>query len=198
MNESSKLAVIVLAILVLICAGWYALFYRPQLVQVQTLKQKTDDLVLKINSFTITDEQLLTLEAQVAEKRSLVQQRKTKLVTKEELPKVVDQIRREGNKYGLRFQQIIPDFNALVQAPGPETEAGGIRKLVLHLSMRGRYLSFGKFLEALMAMPFQVSLGEFRVAYEDGTFPELQLGVDTEVYLETAPQSVSAHQASVQ
>ncbi|MFQ5651524.1 MAG: type 4a pilus biogenesis protein PilO [bacterium] len=183
MNKSAKTSMVTLAVILAVCCGWYFLLYRPKVLGLDQLKQRSEQLLTKVSGYQITDAALAAMETQLEQKRKALQAKQAKLLSKEELQAAVAGIKRCGERLGLRFQRIIPDYTSLTSLEAGMTDAVGVRKLVVHLTMRGRYKTFGNFLHALTALPFLVSLGEIHVVYHQGWFPDLELSVDTELFL---------------
>ncbi len=170
-------------LVLLACAVWYLGFYQPQISRRALLRQETEQLSLQLQSFRVSDQQLRALASQIDTLRAYLEGTRRRLVPKSELPMAIELLRRQGRKYGLKFEQIIPDYDQLLPAPDAETSAGEVLPLTVHLKMQGRYRNFGRFVASLPALPFFVSLGEVSLVYNEAVHPEIDILTDAILFL---------------
>jgi len=183
MSESLRTLLIATILLLCVVVGWFFLLFHPQNAKLASLRQRTDGVLANIQSFRTTSQQV----AQLDEKISLLQKQLTvasaRLVTKPGLSQAVKRIVQEGKKYGLGFDKIIPDYASLVTPGNASATTAPTMKLTLHIKLRGRYKSFGRFLENLDNLPFAVSLGEISLAYDESISPQLEILMDAILFL---------------
>ncbi len=183
MSDSTKTLLLAVVVLLALCAGWFMVHYRPNLIKVQALQQKKEELMDQIRGFRISAAELDALEQQVKMQRQSLKTTRARLVQKDELGQAVEQIRNGGKRHGLQFQQIIPDYASLMTIGSLSDAATEVQKLTVHLNMRGGYKNFGRFLESLSKLPFLVSLGDVSVVYHKGAQPELELVADAQLFV---------------
>lgn len=183
MSASTKRLVIAVTCMAAICAAWYFLMYRPKLLMVTELEQKKQEMLAKIRSLRVTDNELVSTEQKVMALRQALAQTQASLISLDDLEFAVKQIRRHGERFGLRFDKIIPDYDSLITVSKLSNTNSSVQRLTLHLSLRGKYMNFGRFLESLTTLPFLVSLGDVNVIYHNGMFPELELMADAELFI---------------
>ncbi|MCH8981355.1 type 4a pilus biogenesis protein PilO [candidate division KSB1 bacterium] len=107
-----------------------------------------------------------------------------KIIFKHDLPAAIKKIKNSGSKFGLKFQQIIPDYPSLINSKEKEQEANaGLLRLTVHFKLQGYYKSFGKFLSSLDKLPFYMSLGEVTIVYNDNIHPQVGILFDGVLFL---------------
>ncbi|MFQ6112801.1 MAG: type 4a pilus biogenesis protein PilO [bacterium] len=183
MTESKRTLIIAGVLLVVVCLGWYLVFYQPKLTKLRTLKTETENLLIKITSFRVTDKQLASLEKQVEKSEDEIAKIHARVLLKSELPAVVRQFKRKGRSFGLEFHSIIPDYNSLIRIPQEEEEASDLLKLTVHFKLQGYYKNFGNFIDSLAELPFIVSLSEMSLHFNERIYPELEIFMDVVLYL---------------
>ncbi len=183
MSGTVKFVLIATIFLVSLAAGWYFLVYRPDAQRLNSVEGDVEDLVLKLRSFTVSEKQIAALEAQIEKLRNQVALTESKLITKDDLSFTLQQIKKRGNSYGLKFEQILPDFDSLMDDPEEETSTHGIMKLRVDMKLKGRYKRFGKFVASFGTFPFHVSIADMRIFYNQQIHPELDIVVEALLYL---------------
>jgi len=178
-----KPLLIAAAVLLGVCCAWYFFLYDPGLSKLQVINDETEKLLVKLQSFRVTDEQLSSLEEQIRKIDNELHQVQAKVLPKGELPLVIDQIQKKGRVFGLKFSAIIPEYKSLVNAEEPESGSGDLIKLTVHAQLQGYYKNFGRFLESLAQLPFYVSLGEISLVYHEPVYPQIVILVDFVLYL---------------
>jgi Tfp pilus assembly protein PilO len=183
MSETKKTLIIAASLLLIIGLGWYLVFYQPRLSKVTTLKNETDNLLTKIRSFRVTDQQIAGLEKGIEKLEKELSEVQEKVFLKPELPKVVRMFEAKGKSFGLKFDTAIPDYASLIRIPQQEEEASDLLKLTVHFRLQGYYRSFGNFIDTLDEFPFTISLGEIGLYYNERIYPELEINLDVVFYL---------------
>jgi len=183
MSESLRTLLIAIFLLLCVIGGWFFLHFHPRKSQLASIRERTEDLLSNIQSFRTTSQEVARLDAKIAILQKNLAATSSKLITKKDLSRAVKQIAKEGRKYGLAFDKIIPDYSSLVSAENVSTEASPVMRLTLHLKMRGRYKSFGRFLKNLEHLPFGVSAGEISLVYDESLSPRLRILMDAVLFL---------------
>lgn len=183
MSGSLKTLLGVAVVLILATVSWFFLLYQPSSFKLESLRAETEDLLLKLRSFRVTSEQIATLESQAEKLKEEITTKTDKVVPKDRLPEIVQSIRQHGRRHGLQFEQMIPDYQALIPIEDETAEVTEVMKLTLHLQLQGYYKSLGRFLESLQELPYLISVGEVSVAYSDELHPKLMITVDAILYL---------------
>ena len=195
-TDSLKSMVVATVLLIVIGTCWFVLLYRPEIIQLQLLEDKTDHVLLQLRSLRVTDAQVVALQQQVERLKYELTKKQKRIVPKNQLPVVVEQIKMIGQRFGLKFQNIIPDYNSLVDADSEIEIQADILKLTLHIKLQGYYKSLGKFIVALNELPYYLSIEELNINYEHTIHPELEIFLDIVVYLKD-DKSLQSKQASL-
>lgn len=184
MTETLKTVFIASTLLVTLCLGWFFLFYQPKVSRLETVKEKTQDLLFKFQSMRVTESQVSALEKQVAVIKNDIKLTQNKVIFKDDLPAAIKEIKRSGSKFGLKFHKIIPDYDSLISSKEDQQEStSGLLRLTVHFKLQGYYKSFGKFLSSLDKLPFYISLGEVTIGYNDSIHPQVDIFFDGVLFL---------------
>lgn len=181
MLDFLKPFLVAMAILLAVSVGWYFFLYRPEASKSQVFKEQTEQLMIQLQSLRVTDVQISTLQTQIEKLNVELAKTNARVSPKDDLPKLIEQIKSRGAASGLKFITIIPDYNSLVSKADVETPE--ILKLTVHFQIQGYYKSFGNFIESLAALPFFVSVADFSLTYEETIFPQLLITADMVLYL---------------
>jgi Tfp pilus assembly protein PilO len=184
MSESRLTLILAVVLLFVMCLAWFFVFYQPRKVEVYALKQDTENLLVKLRSFRVTDKQIVSLEKQIEKLEEEIAVTQSKVFAKSNLPFIVRQIEKKGRIYGLKFSNILPEYDSLVRFPEAEEQRSDLIKLVVHFKIQGSYKNFGKFIENLADLPFFISLGEISLYYNEDIYPELEITLDVVLYLQ--------------
>ena len=183
MSESLKPLIIATVLLLAICAGWYFVIYRPDASKLETVEQDAKDLLLRLQSFAVTDKQLAALEKQIEKLQEEIVNTQSKLIPKDQLSKIVAQIQKRGKARGLKFDIMIPDFDSLINDPDEGNVIEDLLKLKVHMKIQGRYKNFGKFTDSFAGLPFYISVDELLLVYNEQIHPEIEILMDAVLYL---------------
>jgi len=150
--------------------------------------------MLKLQSFSASDRDIKALEERVELLRKGIKISQEKIVTKDQLESIVGQIKSRGQKYGLKFHSMLPDYDNLIKVKGEEKEFSEVSQLKIEIKMQGYYKRFGQFIDSFDEFPFLVSLGEISVNYNGEIHPELEIYLEAILYLreKDEPQKVDA------
>lgn len=192
MNESLKVLLIAVGLLLAACCLWFLFFYRPEISRMKDIEKRTHDLVSKLQSFSVDDRQIVALEERVRTLKTEVESTQRKIINKDALKSAVRQLERQGRKFGLKFQTIIPDYDSLMEVGRDNESREDVMQLTVHIKLQGTYRNFGRFLESLGTLPFLISLGEVSILYNEKVFPQLDVLLDAILYLQEARPAVAS------
>ncbi len=190
MTETLKTVLIASALLIALCVGWFFFLYQPKVSRLETVKEETQDIVFKLKSIHVTEAQVSALEKQVEIIKKNVKLKQKKIIFKDDLPAAIMEIKKTGGKFGLKFDQIIPDYSSLLNSEENEQESNSeLLKLIVHFKLQGYYRNFGQFLGSLNELPFYMSLGEVRIGYNDSIHPEVDVLFDGVLFVHDKSKS---------
>ena len=184
MTETLKTALIASALLIALGLGWFFFLYQPKTSRLETIKKETQDLIFKVRSIRVTNAEVIALAKQVEIIKNEIKLTQEKIIFKHDLPAAIKKIKNSGSKFGLKFDQIIPDYTSLINSKEKEQESSaGLLRLTVHFKLQGYYKSFGKFLSSLEKLPFYMSLAEVRIVYSDNIHPQVGILFDGVLFL---------------
>lgn len=184
MTETLKTVLIASALLIALCLGWFFFLYQPKTSRLEIVKKETQDLIFKVKSIRVTNAEVIALAKQVEIIKNEIKLTQEKIIFKHDLPAAIKKIKNSGSKFGLKFDQIIPDYTSLINSKEKEQEASaGLLRLTVHFKLQGYYKSFGKFLSSLEKLPFYMSLAEVRIVYSDNIHPQVGILFDGVLFL---------------
>ncbi|MFQ5675152.1 MAG: hypothetical protein ACE5G1_04585 [bacterium] len=184
-SSTAKTVLIASAFLLTLCFGWFFLLYQPKVSKMETIKEETQNIIFKLQSLRVTEEQVASLEKQVELLKRQTKLTQNKIMTKDDLQAAIAAMRKIGRRFGLKFDKIIPDYPSLIGSNDAKQSNPEVLKLIIHFKMQGYYMNFGKFLSSLDKLPFYVSLGEMTLVYNPLIHPEIDILLDAVVYLRT-------------
>ena len=192
MTETLKTVLIASTLLIVLCLGWFFFLYQPTVSRLETIKEETQDIIFKLQSMRVTKAQVDALGKQVEVIKNDIKVKQEKIIFKDDLPAAIKQIKKTGGKFGLKFDQIIPDYVSLLDSKENELELNtGPLRLTVHFKLQGYYKSFGKFLSSIDKLPFYISLGEVRIVYNDSIHPQVDVLFDGILFLRNKSKSES-------
>ena len=181
MSDGWKTIIIACLVLTALLCSWFFLLYKPKISRVQTLKDESNNVLLKLRSMRVTEVQVAALRSQVESLKTEIERTQRRVVPKDVLPDIVKSIQKKSEKHGLKFLSILPDYNSLMsKVDGVKSD---VLKLTIHMKMQGDYVSLGNFIESLASSPFYISVGEMTLSYSTKIYPQLDIVIDTQVYL---------------
>lgn len=182
MSDTQRTLIITGFLILTLITAWYAFIYRPKMIEIKSIKLETENLLNKLRSFRVSQRQIVTLEKKLEQLEKEIQSTQSRIPTKTEFPQALQQIKILGGRYGLKFLNILPEYDSLIAMPTNPDDSEMIQ-ITVHIQLQGRYKNYGQFLEALKDLPFYVSLGDMILSYKKEYFPELEIMLDVILYL---------------
>ncbi|RMD94915.1 MAG: hypothetical protein D6813_01335 [Calditrichaeota bacterium] len=182
MSDTQRTLIITGFLILTLITAWYAFIYRPKMIEIKSIKLETENLLNKLRSFRVSQRQIVTLEKKLEQLEKEIQSTQSRIPTKTEFPQALQQIKILGGRYGLKFLNILPEYDSLIAMPTNPDDSEMIQ-ITVHIQLQGRYKNYGQFLEALKDLPFYVSLGDMILSYKKEYFPELEIMLDIILYL---------------
>jgi Tfp pilus assembly protein PilO len=192
MFESLKPLLIATGLLIALSIGWYFLLYRPDAKKLESVEADFEDLVLKVQSFSVSEAQISTFETQIKKLDDEIALTQSKLITKEELSGTIKTLKKRAGSYGLKFTTILPDFDSLMDDPENKGAAEEVLQLHVQMKIQGRYKNFGKFTESFTSLPFLISIDDLTLLFNPKTHPKIDILVEAILYLRRYPKALSS------
>ncbi len=190
MKDSVRTLAVASAVLLVIALVWFFVLYQPKRSRLQTLQTESQNVISLIKSFRSSSQEVAGLEKEIEELKQDLEGTRSKILAKEGLGTAIMRLKSEGKKYGLQFQNMIPDYAALAAAKTKGGPGAAVLKLPVHIKLRGRYNSFGRYLASLETLPFLVSFGDMSLAYDTEIFPDVAILFDAVLYMRNDTRNV--------
>ncbi len=167
------------AVVLLLFAGWYGLYYRPARAQLNQLVLKQRALQAGMAEMARAEMQIRLLRQETDSLKAALQQVQKRLANVDALQELIQRLAARGRRAGLNFVAVTPDYTSLLlgQAKGP------VQALPISVEAEGRFLSLGHFLEGLRQMPFYFEPTGLGLNYDPTLYPKLKIRVDGKLYL---------------
>ncbi|NOZ57732.1 MAG: type 4a pilus biogenesis protein PilO [Calditrichaeota bacterium] len=167
------------AVVLLLFAGWYGLYYRPARAQLNQLVLKQRALQAGMAEMARAEMQIRLLRQETDSLKMALQQVQKRLANVDALQELIQRLAVRGRRAGLNFVAVTPDYTSLLlgQAKGP------VQALPISVEAEGRFLSLGHFLEGLRQMPFYFEPTGLGLNYDPTLYPKLKIRVDGKLYL---------------
>ncbi len=190
MLDTFKPLILLASLFVVICVVWYFILYQPDVLKLNVIKDEFQELVYRFQSLRVSDQQILALEAQIKNLQTEIDRTEKKLIQKDNLASIIQQIQWKARTFGLKFERVIPDYQSLMNSPDAKQDSAQVLKLTVHMKLQGYYKNFGKFINSLSEMPFYITLGEMTLLYNETIHPQIDIIVDAVLYLNAATPKI--------
>jgi hypothetical protein len=105
------------------------------------------------------------------------------------LPRFLKSLELMADQHGLESVVITPEMSDLLQSTTTPFGEAHLRHVALQLSCRGRFLSFGHFVEELHEQPFFVRLNSLNISQSQETDAGLLCSLKFTAYLREAGEA---------
>jgi Tfp pilus assembly protein PilO len=140
------LSIVLFAVLVV----WFVFLYYPKSIEIQKTKLKIKEMRHELASASQANVDIQNIENRLLEEGKSLEEVRSKFVEKDDLASVSRKIEDFARKYDLRLIDFAPVFEDYFA----DTSKTIIKALPLAITVRGRYLDVGKFIENWEQLPF--------------------------------------------
>lgn len=179
---------ILIAVAIVLVAGWFVFLYLPASGKQAKARAELKSAEAQLRDYESTLAQVPVFIAARSELSRKLQAVNSSLYAKEDLVELFDELERKAGAFSLRTVEITPPVEELLQLNRMVPSEGEPQVLSLNIVLRGNYIDFGRFVEALETAPYfratqsciitRLQDGSDQVAYSLG-FKAL-LGMTTE------------------
>jgi Tfp pilus assembly protein PilO len=176
---------IVVAIALL--AGFYMLYYRPSQKKSVEMYQKIEAKDKELKTVRMHGGLFEPLKKQVEEMEAQLNGFKAKIATKAEVILLIKTLEDEA----LRMNMKVKNMHAKVEAPPPQTEGeeapppdpmSGYNKVVLDVSLQGKYKQLEELLKALQDLETYVTIEKLDISGGKMIYPMLTSEIEINLY----------------
>lgn len=138
--------------LLFVVAGvlWYVFVYQPLTLEASQLRLKLNAADNKLNNAQKAKQDLSGVEIRLKESQAELQNVKQKILDRDELGMVANELRSSARKFNIR----INDFTPVLSAYFASTGNAKVKPLPIEITVTGRYLNIGRFIDNLKKMQF--------------------------------------------
>ncbi len=173
--------IIAAAVIALVVAGWYFLFYSSQLDSIKVKEGQIADIQNRIRNSRVEPGTIDTLKKKIERLEEEARNSGTKLVSKDQLLYVKDTISEKLDLHNLEYDSIEPDMIAWSSAEQDSMNIG-IKKVPITIFLSGEFFALGKFLEELPEYPFLIRAADLNVDTDDDIYPLLNVRLIVHVF----------------
>ena len=152
----NKFFISVLLLFVLSWSGWYYFFSVHLQTALETTETELNNIIDKVDKANMAKNNYQEMTNKYSEQSALLASVKSKFIHKSEISTVASKLKLFARKYNVELMDFSPAFDKYFEVKTQEK----ISLLPLELSVRGRYLSIGAFLENWPELPFYLTQDE--------------------------------------
>lgn len=141
--------IIVFLILVLTSA-WYFVFYHPIQQEENQVKARIETIAEKLKNAQFAQRDLKAIDQRFAKSKAELEEIKGHIVDRDNLGQVMERLQQASEKFDLEFEDFSPVLESYFQATGNER----IKPIPIVVTVKGRYLNIGKFIEYWQKLDF--------------------------------------------
>lgn len=161
---------ILIAVAVLLIAGWFAFLYLPASGKQAKVRTELRSAEAQLRDYESTLAQVPVFMAARSELRKKLQSVNSSLYAKEDLVELFDELERKAGAFSLRTVEITPPVEELLQLNNSVPSDGEPQVLSLNIVLKGNYIDFGRFVEALENAPyFRTTQSCIITRFQDGS-----------------------------
>ncbi|GAB4371669.1 MAG: hypothetical protein Kow0042_14560 [Calditrichia bacterium] len=145
-----RIFIALLIIFTLSCVLWYVLVYQPLVGEELQKKKQLAELHNQLKQARVAEKDLEAVQSRFKEKEKELAEVKSRFIDKKDLSRVTDALRKSAERFDLK----IVDFTPVLDSYFNDNGKGKIKPLPIMLTVRGRYIQIGKFLEEWHSLDF--------------------------------------------
>jgi len=156
---------------------WYYFIYIPQIDTLAKLETQLMDFNSKVHMAQTAKVNLVNMRNRYQTEQDRLQKEKSKFVRKQDLGKVTKALQELAKKYDLKLVDFSPGFRDYF-----EKQDEKIIPLPLSVTLVGRYLSIGRFLEEWENLPFYLIPVSIILEKLDKNGYDIQAVIESKLY----------------
>lgn len=152
---SIVLSILLLAVLIL----WFVFLYYPQSIEINQVKSRIKEIRNNLASASQATVDIENIEKKLQMEKNKLEDVKGRFVNKDDLAKVSKQIGDFAKNYNLKLTDFAPVFEDYFA----DTSNTDIKELPLAISVSGKYLDIGRFIENWEKLPFYLEAKQISI-----------------------------------
>ncbi|HFE63208.1 hypothetical protein B1H10_02030 [candidate division KSB1 bacterium 4484_188] len=145
-----KFFFIIVFLILVITAAWYFVLYRPIQMEEEKVKAQIETITEKLKDAQFAQRDLRAIDQRLAESKTELEEIKAHIVDRDNLAQVMERLQQVSEKFDLEFEDFSPVLESYFQAAGNNR----IKPIPIVVTVKGRYLNIGKFIEYWQKLDF--------------------------------------------
>ncbi len=163
---------------VVLVFSWYLFGYLPQLQNLETINLKLGEVSQKVAIARNAKVNLENIKKHFNQEQQYLEKEKERFVKREELGKVIKELRKLAQRYHLKLVDFSPGLKDYFAAKNQK-----IVPLPISITFIGDFISSGKFLDGWRNMPFYLIPEEVTMEKVDKSGRDIQTVVQAKLYI---------------
>jgi len=173
-----RFSYILSAVLLAVLVGWFIFFYYPESIEINKIELRIKAMHKELASANQANVDLENIENKLLKERKRLEEVRSKFVEKDDLTSVSKKMEDFAKKNNLRMIDFAPVFEDYFA----DTSKTVIKELPLAITVRGRYLDIGRFVENWENLPFYLRAEEISIQRFTDSSNDLKATISSKLY----------------
>jgi len=176
--KSQKVFLVLVILLVVAVVGWFTFIYQPDTVELKKLQLKLAAMNAKLQTAQVAQKDLDYIEKRLEKAKTDLSAIESRIVDRKNLSAVTEELRKISGNYDLE----ITDFTPVIDAYFEKDRNDKVRPLPIVMTVTGRFLRVGEFIESWDNLDFYLVPREIIVEKLDPASNVLTATITTNLY----------------
>lgn len=176
--KAQRIFLIVVTSMVVLLVGWYIFIYQPLKLDISQKQRQLSELNVKINSARRASADLTHIEQRLKQARAELDALKERIVYRRDISEVTKKLSALAVKYNVEITDFSPALDSYFEEKGNEK----IKPLPIALTVVGRYLEIGRFVEHFDDLDFFLVPREIVIEKTEAESNDLMATVTSTLY----------------
>lgn len=163
---------------IVLAVAWYMFVYLPQLQNLEAINIKLGEVSQKVTMARNAQVNLENIKKHFNQEQEYLKKEKERFIKREELGKVIVELRKLAKKYNLKLVDFSPGLKDYFTEKDQK-----IVPLPVSITFIGDFISIGKFMDAWRDMPFYLIPEEVTMERIDKSGRDIQTVVQSKLYI---------------
>ncbi|HGY55829.1 MAG TPA: hypothetical protein ENK44_09015 [Caldithrix abyssi] len=154
-----KIFTILLAVLLIISLSWYLFIYSRQKATLEDIESNLRVVAHKLKNAQQAQQNMKLIEENLKKKQENLTNERNRFISESDLPEVTEKLKSFAREYNLELTDFSSSFESLLESE----KKTKIAPLALSLTVKGKYLDIGRFLEHWPTLPFYLIPERFNI-----------------------------------
>lgn len=178
MVKAQRIFLALVVLLVFISVGWFILVYQPLQLEIKKKHRELGQLNRQIQNAQNANINLDKIEKEAERAEQELNEIRSKFVNRDDLSRVTENLRKLAQKHHVE----ITDFSPVLDSYFDDSENESIKPLPIVLTVIGRYLEIGRFVENMKNLDFYLTPREILIEKMDAESNDLEATITCNLY----------------